>query len=52
MKLKMSMSRFFSVSSELIDRDLFFLCPTSSDEARLVSGVVTRLWFDVASHDS
>ena len=54
MKLNSSRSLFLSVSSELTDRDLFFFWVTSSDEARLVSGVVTRLrlWLDAASHDS
>jgi len=52
MKLKISISRFFSVSSEVTERDRFFLCPTSSTEATLVSGVVVTLWFDAASHDS
>jgi len=52
MKLKMSISRFFNVSSEVTDRDRFFFCPTSSVEATLVSGVVVRLWLDAASHNS
>jgi len=52
MKLKISISRFFSESSEVMDRDRFFFCPTSSVEATLVSGVVVKLWFDAASQDS